>query len=158
MTETYQDRQKRLLERAQELTLAHPHLAPRSTQTKAQPGWVATNMRNLFKHHWPGVPCSTKTDRWSAGTSIALNYIDVPGAPTSAEALEKLMVFQSQRYNSEEETFDFDTDFEREAFRKAFGGTSKVYANAREPSPEEHSRHLRKALPKSLNKTGKPRF
>lgn len=158
MTEPYQDRQQRLQDRALELTVTHSHLVPRPLQGRPTPGWVAGNMRKVFEHHWPGVPCTTKTDRWSNGTSIELKYPGVPGAPLAADVLVVLKIFQSQRYNSEDETFDFDTDFEREAFRKAFGGTGKVYVTAKEPSPEELARHLRKALPKSAAKVTKPRF
>ena len=158
MTESYRDRQQKLQERALELTLSHPHLVPRPSQGRPKPGWVAGNMRKLFEQHWSGVPCTTKTDRWSNGTSIDLKYPAIPGAPPAADVLAVLKVFQSQRYNSEDETFDFDTDFEREAFRKAFGGTSKVYVTAKAPSPEELTRHLRKSLPKSAGKPSKPRF
>ena len=152
MTESYQDRQQRLQDRALELTSTHPHLVPRPLQGRPKPGWVAGNMRKVFEHHWPGVPCTTKTDRWSNGTSIELKYPGVPGAPLAADVLAALKLFQSQRYNSEDETFDFDTDFEREAFRKAFGGTGKSTLrrkNLRLKSlPGTCAKHSQKAQPK----------
>ena len=153
----YQQQQEALTRRAAELQVAYPFLLTRNAKGKI-PGGVSANIRRLLRHHWPNLVVSTSQDRSTAGISIEVIYIELPGAPSRDEVKKLLEAFRSERYDIETETWKPDEDMERKAFRKAFGGVSHLTIQSRKATPSELAAALRKAWPAAQKPSSKPRF
>ena len=124
---------------------AHPHLEVRGTRSAG--AQAAHNVRRLLKERFPLVPFRVRLDRSAWAVDLQVSWPLVDGAPDAATAKALLAHFGSQGYDGTSESTTFDSDPERMAFRRAFGGVSYLTATPHPPSPEEMAAWLRKAVP-----------
>lgn len=89
---------------------------------------------------------------------MEFEYTTIPSGPGREEVLHTLKVFQNQRYQSDTETFSPDVDFEREAFRKAFGGVASLSIREMAPTVKQRQSRLNKKLPAGERTRKGPRF
>lgn len=107
---------------------------------------ASKNVRLLLKEHFPKVKFSVKSDRFSGGSSIDVRWDRWPDAPKDEDVQKIIVAFSYGTYSTYDESFDYDRDPEREAFRKAFGSVKYIHAQSRYVSPEEIAEQERTTL------------
>lgn len=150
--EGYEERQAELSRLARRWVELNPNL---TTLNPAKPKLrgatlAAQNIRQLLKRAYPfQVPAPrVTTDKHSNGSSVLVEWIDwgSPESPRAADLRDHLSLFETGHYNGSMDEFEYDTNLVREAFRKAFGGTTMVAPQPRSGTPEERAAFEQRTL------------
>lgn len=141
----------------QEQLRAHPTLKPFDGKTSAH-ALAAKNVRVVLKKAYPHVTFSITSESYSMGSSLTVGWDLMPGAPTREEIEDRIKAFSYGAPDapaSMDDSFTYDRDPQRRAFRDVFGSVKYAHAQGRVLTPEEIVAIETKALERAMQDTPK---
>jgi hypothetical protein len=115
--------------RKEALPAEYPYLIPLKPGEYNDPTHAAKNIRAELKHHFPGIKFSVKTDKYSGGNSIGINWTD---GPTASEINSLVGKYREGDFNGMDDIYEFNRE---NVFPAVFGGAKYISGNRHE-SPE----------------------
>lgn len=111
---------------------------------------AAKNARALLRRHFPGVRFSVRSEAYSMGSSLYVSWLKTGNAPLQNEVEQWVLQFRTGDCNSIDDSYNYDNDPERRAFREAHGSVRYVFCSANTPSEEEQAQMGAKKLTAAL--------
>lgn len=105
---------------AQQLQIANPHLIPNTGNALVT---AAKNIRIELLRSFPGVKFSVKTQRYSGGDSLRVNWVD---GPMAAQVDSIAQAYRAGSFDGMTDSYDYRGD---RAFVEAFGDAKYVFSN-----------------------------